>query len=242
MRSCAAFVSASGRLERMSALEFLHLAAGVALAAAAWLIPRQIAGSRRAAIAILLLDAAPLGLGAALLGVATGRPLFAGLVVLALGAGFGLADHTMRQTLREPVVFSEAVELPQLFTHPHLYLPFAGPGLVIGGAAAAAALALTLLRLEPSVSAPHPALAVAAVAAIAGALWLGSREPLLGVAAGGLRRLSPSGEPFADAVALGPFAMLVVHAVIARAERAARQMAVASPPIVTEAGDGAPTV
>ena len=89
----------------------------------------------------MLLDAAPFALGAALLAVATGRPLFAGVVVAALGAGFCLADHTMRETLREPVVFSESVELPQLFTHPHLYLPFAGPGLVMGGALAALAAA-----------------------------------------------------------------------------------------------------
>jgi hypothetical protein len=109
----------------MSALELLHFAAGLTLAAAAWLIPRHIAGSRRAAMTVLMLDAAPLALGVALLGAATGRPLFAGLVVLALGAGFALADHTMRQTLREPVVFSESVELPQVFSHPHLYLPFA---------------------------------------------------------------------------------------------------------------------
>src|SRR5204863_267319 len=81
--------------------------------------------------------ASPFVIGAGLLCLASGRPLFAGLVVLALGAGFALADHTMRQTLREPVVFSESVELPQVFSHPHLYLPFAGPGLVLGGAAAA---------------------------------------------------------------------------------------------------------
>jgi hypothetical protein len=114
----------------MGPLELLHLGAGLALVAMAWLLPRHIAGARRAAVTVLLIDAAPLALGAILLSLATGRPLFAGLVILALGAGFALADHTMRLTLREPVVFSESVELPQLFSHPHLYLPFAGPGLV----------------------------------------------------------------------------------------------------------------
>ena len=101
---------------------------------AAWLGPRRIARSGIAPLAVMLLDLAPFALGAALLAVATGRPLFAGVVAAALGAGFCLADHTMRETLREPVVFSELVELPQVVTHPHLYLPFAGPGLVIGGA------------------------------------------------------------------------------------------------------------
>src|SRR5437763_15510201 len=136
---------------------------GVLLIAAGWLIPRRIAASRwRTATA--LLDVAPFGLGAGLLMLATGRPFFAGLVILALGAGFALADHTMRLTLREPVVFSEMSELPQVFSHPHLYLPFAGPGLVIGGAAAALALGLALLPFEPPVWAPQPGLALACVA------------------------------------------------------------------------------
>src|SRR5437870_10844889 len=120
----------------MAMLELLHLGAGAGLAVAGWLMPRRVAGAGRATLAVLLLDVAPLGLGAVLLGVAAGRPLFAGVIILALGAGFTLADHTMRLTLREPVVFSEMSELPQVFTHPHLYLPFAGPGLVVGGAIA----------------------------------------------------------------------------------------------------------
>ena len=211
----------------MSALELLHFAAGLTLAAAAWLIPRHIAGSRRAAMTVLMLDAAPLALGVALLGAATGRPLFAGLVVLALGAGFALADHTMRQTLREPVVFSESVELPQVFSHPHLYLPFAGPGLVLGGAAAAVLLALALLFEEPALWTPRPGTALASLLLVAAGFWLLIREPLLGKAASLLRRLAPNGEPFADAAALGPFAMLLTHALIARAERPARRQALA---------------
>src|ERR1700686_1886539 len=138
----------------------LHVFGGGALAAAGWLVPRHIARSRPSAAAALLLDMAPLALGAGLLILAAGRPFFAGLVILALGAGFALADHAMRETLREPVVFSEMSELPQVFTHPHLYLPFAGPGLVIGGAAGAAVLGLALLVLEPPVWTPQPGLAL----------------------------------------------------------------------------------
>src|SRR5437773_2638923 len=128
----------------MSALDLLHLAAGALLGLAAWLMPRRIAQARRAVLPVLLLDLAPFALGAGLLGLATGRPLFAGVVTLAFGAGFTLTDDTMRQTLREPVVFSEMSELPQVFTHPHLYLPFAGPVLVLGGAAAAISAGLAL--------------------------------------------------------------------------------------------------
>jgi hypothetical protein len=223
----------------MGAVALLHLAAGAFLALLAWLMPRRVAGARRAAPAVLLLDIAPFAIGAGLLGFASGRPLFAGLVTLALGAGFTLADYTMRQTLREPVVFSAASELPQVFTHPHLYLPFAGPGLVVGGAAAAVGAALALLVVEPPLWTPHPLDALLAVALIAACIWLLAREPLLGAAAGVLRRLDPSGEPFADAASLGPFAMLLVHTIIARAERAARQRKLAAPPVTRERSEAA---
>jgi hypothetical protein len=209
----------------MGLIGLLHLGAGAALAMAGWLIPRHVAGSRRLAIAALLLDAAPLALGTILLALATGRPLFAGVIALALGAGFALADHTMRQTLREPVVFSESVELPQVFSHPHLYLPFAGPGLVLGGAIAAVSLALVLLVVEPALWTPQPAAAAAVLVLIGVAGGLLARQPLLGISADVLRRLMPSGEPFADAQALGPFAMLLIHMLVARAERPARQKA-----------------
>ncbi|HEV2335014.1 MAG TPA: LTA synthase family protein [Stellaceae bacterium] len=218
----------------MGAVGLVHLAAGEFLALLAWLMPRHVARARRAAPAVVLLDLAPIVLGAGLLGLAAGKPLFAGLVTLALGAGFALTDYTMRQTLREPVVFSAASELPQVFTHPHLYLPFAGPVLVVGGAAAAILMALAFLLAEPPLWTPHPVDALLAVALLAACLWLLAREPLLGAAARALRRLDPTGEPFADAAALGPFAMLLVHATIARAERSARQVALAAPLVVRE--------
>jgi Sulfatase len=217
----------------------LQLGTGALLVVAAWLTARWVARAGRAAPIGLLLDMAPLVLGAGLLGLAAGRPLFAGLVILALGAGFALTDYTMRETLREPVVFSESVELPQVFTHPHLYLPFAGPGLVLGGAAAAVAGALALLVVEPPLWTPRPVAALVAVALIAACLWLGAREKLLGTAAGMLRRLAPSGEPFADATALGPFAMLTVHTILARAERKARQQVLAAPASVQDLGERA---
>jgi hypothetical protein len=215
----------------MDAIGSLQLGAGIGLAAAGWLVPRRIAGARFGAPSALLLDIAPPAIGFAWLCLAAGRPLFAGTVILALGLGFALADHTMRRTLREPVVFSEGVELPQVFTHPHLYLPFAGPGLVFGGAGLSLALAAALLVVEPPLWISRPLAALAAAALIAGATWLLGREPLLGIAAGLMRRFAPSGEPFADAARLGPFAMLTVHLTIARAERAERRRALAAPAI-----------
>lgn len=214
----------------MGILASLHLAAGAVLVLAAWLLPRHIAKARLAPPFALLLDLAPLGLGTVLLGLASGRPLFTGLIIVMLGAGTALADDTMRRTLREPTVFSEMSELPQVFTHPHLYLPFAGPGLVIGSAVATVLVALALLVVEPPLWPPHPLAAVAATALIGLGGWLLAHEPWLGITAGVMRRLRPSGEPFADAAAFGPFGMIIVHAVIARGERAARQRALAPAP------------
>src|SRR6266478_4706329 len=193
----------------MGALALLHLAAGALLVLVAWLLPRHVARARWAAPIILLLDMAPIALGAGGLNLATGRPIFAGLVVLALGAGLALVDYTMRETLREPVVFSAAAEFPQVFTHPQLYLPFAGPELVLGGTAAAILGGLALLVLEPPLWSPRPVAALVALALIGAGGWLVGREPLLGGGARALRHLAPSGEPFADAASLGPFAMLL---------------------------------
>jgi hypothetical protein len=197
-----------------------QIAAGLMLAAAGWRLPRLVAGTRGAGWAALL-DAAPLASVALGLAAASGRPIFAGAAALALGAGFAFADRTMRETLREPVTFVALSELPQLFTHPHLYLPFAGTGLVLGGAGAAVLAAAGILVAEPAALAPHPLAALAAdgfVVLLCG--WV-ARNP--GHAARGLRWLGPSGEPFADAARLGPVAMLIVHGVIARAERPSRQ-------------------
>jgi hypothetical protein len=223
----------------MSAVAALHMGAGALLALLAWLMPRHVASARRPPPGALLLDMAPFVLGAGLLGLASGRPLFAGLVAVALGAGFTLTDYTMRQTLREPVVFSEMSELPQVFTHPHLYLPFAGPGLVLGGASATIALGLALLVVEPPLWTARPLAALAGLALVAACGWLVARDPLLRAAAGVLRRLAPTGEPFADAAALGPFGMLIVHTIIARAERRARQLELAAPAPIRGRGEPA---
>ncbi|HWD58790.1 MAG TPA: LTA synthase family protein [Stellaceae bacterium] len=218
-----------------------QIVAGLILALAGWLIPRRIAGARGLGVAALL-DAAPLAFVAAVLFVASGRPVFAGAVAFALGAGFAFADRTLRDTLREPVVFTALSELPQVFTHPQLYLPFAGTGTVLGSAAAALLAGTVLLAAEPSVVAPHPRLALFAALAVAAALWRLGHEPWLGRTARRLRRLRPSGAPFADAVRLGPVAMPVAHGIIARAERPARWAALAAPALRGERAAARPIV
>src|SRR5438270_10738837 len=203
--------------------EALHIVVGCMLALGAWLLPRRVATARTDSIPALLLDVLPVLLAGSFVLTATGRPIFTGILLISLGAGFALADRTKREALREPVVFSEMSELRHLFTHPQLYLPFAGPALVIGGAAAAIALCLALLSFEPTLWEPDPLLLLFYGGLIVAGIWLISREPTLGVAAAALRELDATGEPFRDAAMLGPFAMVLTYGVIARAERAARR-------------------
>lgn len=210
--------------------EALHIAAGGALVLAAWLIPRHVARTRAANSPALLLDLLPVLLAASLVLTATGRPLFTGVLLVSLGAGFALADRTKREALREPVVFSEMSELPHVFTHPQLYLPFAGPALVGGGAATAIALSLGLLSFEPALWKPDPLLVLSYGGLIAAGVWVMSREPALGAAAAALREFGATGEPFSDAAALGPFAMVLIYGVVARAERTARRARHPPPP------------
>jgi hypothetical protein len=210
----------------------LQFAFGAGLAIAGWLIPRRVAGAKISGVPALLLDLFPPLLGWGVVLATSGRPMLGGVVVLSLGAGLALFDRVKREALREPIVFSDLSELPQLFTHPHLYLPFAGTGLVLGGAAFAILSCLSLFAFEPEMWRPGPLLIAAPPAVLAAAIWVGVREPALGHIAAWLRRLGSSGEPNDDAARLGPFATLIVYQVIAAAERPFRRSHVASPAIV----------
>jgi hypothetical protein len=228
--------------------EVLHIGAGIALAIAAWLLPRRVARAQwrpmgrplRRNLPALLLDAFPVALLWGLLLAATARPLFAGVTVLALIGGLALADRVKRDTLREPVVFSDMAELPYVFTHPHLYLPFAGTGTVIGGAVLALMAAVALLLLEAGLwhFTPLPIVVVGGLIGAAG--WGLAREPALGRAAALLRRLQPSGDPIADGARLGPLATLYVYGIIARHERAARRARVAAPAVLPDRSQRVP--
>lgn len=204
--------------------EAFSFASGAAAVLAAWLIPRRVAGARMAVLPAILLDLFPVLLAAGWLLIISRRPLFSGAAVLALGSGFALADWAKRRALREPVVFSDMSELEHLFTHPHLYLPFAGPGTVIGGALAAVGFSTALYVFTPALWAPQPGLILVSLLSVGGAGWVLSREPMLSFAAANLRRLRPSGEPLTDAVRFGPFALLLIYGVIARAERIQRRV------------------
>jgi hypothetical protein len=203
----------------------LQTIGALALLVAAWVIPRRQAGARFRLGAALWLDLAPFAIVAVLLAVITGRPIFGGFVVVALALGFAVADQAMRDTLREPVVFQAMSELPQVFTHPHLYLPFAGPGLVIGGTIAILATGVGMLVFLPPVWNPQPLWGFGAAAAVGIVYWRLGNPPFLARIAEAFRRLDLGRDPATDAAALGPFTMLLAHCAIARAERAGRRQA-----------------
>jgi len=203
-------------------MSWLQAGAGLALMLAGWGYARHVAKARfPVPLIILLHDAlAPLGTFIVLLG-ATGRPLFAGSFAFAAFGGFGFADGVKRAVLREPIVFTDMSEVIELFRHPRFYLPFAGTGRVLAGMALAVLLFAALFRLEPPLF---------AVSMLQAALWLGGGllfivllVMLVRPWARLLRRLAPSGDALADARRFGPFAMLGVHGVIARAERKMRR-------------------
>lgn len=166
-----------------------------------------------------------------LLFAASARPWFAGAASLAVFGGFAFADATKRATLREPVVFSDVSELIELFRHPRFYLPYAGTGLVTGGALFVAAALLTLLILEPGQFAWSPWLALGAVALTVAGTVAAFHHPCLFHLARFARWLGPAQEPFADAARFGPLAVLPVYGAIARAERASRRPPLAVPAI-----------
>ena len=69
-------------------IEPVRGAVWVVLASTGWLIPRHIAKARLTSPAAVMIDVLPVLIVAGLLLIATGRPIFAGFVVLSLGAGF----------------------------------------------------------------------------------------------------------------------------------------------------------
>ncbi|MGI4942364.1 MAG: hypothetical protein ACRYHQ_17655, partial [Janthinobacterium lividum] len=127
------------------------LSAGIAVYVAAWLILRASVGVSlgSAPVGATLLDALPMAAGFGLMLAGTGRPLLSGVALGATALGLLLTDTVKRDVLHEPVNFSDRAELPELFRHPQLYLPFAGTGLVLAGAGVVAALAGALAWAEP---------------------------------------------------------------------------------------------
>jgi hypothetical protein len=208
------------------AVPVTHLLIGSALALMGWYVPRMVARTRFRWDAALLADLAPALVGFVVFASVTARPIFAGTLVLALMGGFAFVDLIKRATLREPAVFSDISELIELFRHPDLYLPFAGPVRVISAAIGVFVLFVAVFVWDQPLWHVTVMRALLVSAIVWGLGWA-IHGPYIGRTARVFRRLNPTGEPFADAAALGPSAIQFTYSFIARDERPARQAAAA---------------
>lgn len=201
----------------------MDLALGLLLAFLGWLSVRVVASAWHfRPWPALAIDIAAPALTFGFLLTATGRPIFAGIVTLTVFGGFAFADRTKRAVLQEPIVFSDMSEAVELVRHPQLYLPFAGTGRLLIGAAALLAAAGGLLWLEPA--GPEHSLDFAAVILLVVVLVsVCLAGPLLEPTAALLRLLKPTGDLASDATALGPLAIQLIYGMIARAERTDRR-------------------
>ncbi len=206
----------------------MHAALGLLLACGGWLPPRAVAGSRGRHLGALALDAlVPMTLFL-LLTALTARPLFSGTITFIFGAGFAYADRAKRRVLAEPVVFTDVFQAVDILRHPRLALPFPHQGRVLLCVAAAVSVFALAFRAEPApwTWSPWPVLLLGLLLLVLSRAVAG---PLNQVAGRALQRLSPSGDPLRDGEALGPFATLLAYAIIAGAERGARQAEAAVP-------------
>ena len=169
------------------------------------------------------LDIAPIALGWLLLLSLTARPVMAATAIAAIAAGLATTDAVKRATLREPLVFADRAELLEVVRHPRLYLPFAGPVKVVGGALLALALVGALVWLEPAAPRPSPLLMLPLVLAC---VLLPTWPPLLHRLAAFYRRFGLTDDPARDMRRTGFLACLIIHATIARAERPHRRAAI----------------
>src|SRR3982751_569493 len=132
----------------------LQLFVGIAISLTAWFGLRQLVGApllgraEPARIRILLLDAFPFAAGFLLFLLPMGRPILAGLAVLCLTLGMGVADRVKRAVLDEPVVFADRAELLEVVRHPRLYLAFVGTSRMVIATVAIVLVIIWLVDLE----------------------------------------------------------------------------------------------
>jgi len=211
----------------------IHFFLGLAISLATWLGLRRLVGAwpfgpqAKVQIATLALDALPCVAGFGLFLLPTGRPVLAGLTIMCLGIGMGVADRVKRAVLGEPVVFADRAELIEVVRHPRLYLAFVGTGRMVMATLAVALAVIWLIDLEPPLWPVHliPAALLALVAAVIGRLLfvIPSSHPLCDRLAAAYRRLEPSRDPEVDSERFGLLATCIIHATLARSERADRQ-------------------
>ena len=213
----------------------VQVIAGLVIALATWLGLRRLVGApllgrpEPGRAMLLALDAfAPLA-GLVLFTLPTARPVLAGLTVMCLAIGMGVADRVKRVILDEPVVFADRAELLEVVRHPKLYLAFVGVWRMVLATVAIVAAVAAIIHIEPPLwpmSLAQAALIAAGAALIGRALFvIPTAPPILRALAGSYARLAISRDPKADAARFGLLAACSIQATLARVERPGRQRA-----------------
>jgi phosphoglycerol transferase MdoB-like AlkP superfamily enzyme len=195
-----------------------------------WLGLRWSVGARWRPMRAIPLDFGVMLLGWGLVLSLTARPLVAALSISGLAIGLMVVDQVKRAVLREPVVFADRAELLELVRHPRLYLPFAGTGRVVCGAALIVGGFVGLLLLEPPLWPLTPLPPILGIVLVLAAFMLPGRTRLLPRLAQLYETMAPTRDPAGDAARFGLLGGFVVHATLARAERAGRQSGLAPQP------------
>lgn len=230
----------------------MQLALGVAITSATWLGLRALVGAPPLGspgpgrVPILALDALAPFAGLALFTLPTARPILAGLAVMCLAAGMGVADRVKRVVLDEPVVFADRSELLEVVRHPRLYLAFVGVWRMAAATALCVAAVALLVHVEPPLwrmSLPVALLLAVAAAIVGRALFvLPTFAPIRTWLHARYVALAPSRDPKLDAARFGLLAACAIQATIARVERPGRQRAARERPWPAPPPDAGPIV
>ncbi|MES2684947.1 MAG: LTA synthase family protein [Pseudomonadota bacterium] len=199
----------------------LRWGAAILLLLIAWLLPRRAAGTPLKLSPALPLDLVlPLAVFALVL-LCSARPLLAGVVTLAAGAGWARADRDKRRVLAEPIVFTDVFQTFDIARHPQLAMPFPHKApLVLAGLATIAFFSLVIWAEPPQWRANVWRSLCLLLMAIAATLLARRLLPHLYA---GFRATQLSADPTRDAARHGPFATLLLYGLFARHERAARR-------------------
>jgi len=203
------------------------LSIGLLLCVAGWLAGRVVSRCRSLSLAAALLDFSVPAVIFTFFTLGTGKPLFAGTLLCTIGCAFAAADLMKRRTLFEPVVCADLFTAADIFRNPRVCLIFPETKWVVGGIALVIAAFAGLYDLEPRAFEASPFLALLVPLFVFGIGWL-IAHPLLDATAAALRRFDPSTDPIADSARFGPFATMLMHGILGRAERPMRRVAAAS--------------
>jgi phosphoglycerol transferase MdoB-like AlkP superfamily enzyme len=203
----------------------LRWLAGFVLVLSGWYLSRRAARTPLRLSAALTIDSVLPAIIFTLVLALSARPLLAGVVTFALGAGWGKADRDKRSVLGEPIVYTDIFQAFDILRHPKLALPFPHKSRILLAAIAVITFLALIVHFEPAVWSGVWLPLVLCVAGIACVIAIGSS--LLPQQAADLRGLRLTGDPNWDAAAYGPFATILLHGFFARSERAQRNASAA---------------